>query len=841
MQLRYRIFLLVGSIFLGVIALFVGVYYYLILTQVQKGTRDIKDAIEARNEDEQKNLRSFFGMKAIGIESRILTLFEKVNEFNWLRVSYVPSEFNYLTNEWSSTALLLAANEWLDLAQVYTTDKLTALIVSRQPFLEDFTQIPIDKDLSVVARKTASGDYNLYIAIPYWMPEFAERLTLGLSDMFLRMEEGRMQWLIFTVDQILNVPVATLKPGVMDIPESVEIFGSKGSKSAYAELMKNTIATIGKAQKRLLSDPYLRDILQSKEKSAIWVKEKIGSVAPKEKEYATVCKSPICLSLGSHVEEQHWREIENWDMRFIHRSLVWQMSVITGSGIWKYDPLDPFAPKGIVSFYREDSEPSFKAKTYTGVGVLAKDVFLETPIPIPETCTPIGVKGDYGACMIPDLKIVTFKNSTDIFLTGTLVFTDIKSKKVPKPTGKITVGVNITPLLQELALATTGKIFFLAQGGEVIVFDTNGNIETENWHTENLRELTGKKEGTIADIEGEEYYFLHLSSLLGEHGQVFMIQTKENEFKLIDQLKARTRLLLDQLILQSIIVICIALIIAYFLLNHVLKKITQPVVELANATKQIGAGRLDLVTVSERGKKRTDETGMLCRAFEQMVQEMQEGETVRGILNKVVSKEVAEKIIREGVRLGGELRTVTVLFCDVRHFTHISESMEPQEVLEMLNDCFTVLSHVIDDFEGVIDKYVGDSIMALFGAPIDIENHALQAILCAKMMMRVLHDWNQQRNEAGLSTLNIGIGIHTGAVIAGNVGAENHLNYTVLGHNVNLASRICDYAKEMEILVTEDTLNGPGVKDVVKYEALPPVIFRGISTAIPLFLIDPYS
>ena len=150
-------------------------------------------------------------------------------------------------------------------------------------------------------------------------------------------------------------------------------------------------------------------------------------------------------------------------------------------------------------------------------------------------------------------------------------------------------------------------------------------------------------------------------------------------------------------------------------------------------------------------------------------------------------------------------------------------------------NAWTLLSAVIDDFEGVIDKYEGDNIMTLFGAPVDCPDHSLQAVLCAIEMQKTISIWNAERHKKGLVSLEIGIGIHTGEVVAGNVGADNHLSYTVLGNIVNLSARLCDVAKGKEILITEKTLEN--IKGVIKYSENPPTQFKGISIPIVTYSV----
>lgn len=220
-----------------------------------------------------------------------------------------------------------------------------------------------------------------------------------------------------------------------------------------------------------------------------------------------------------------------------------------------------------------------------------------------------------------------------------------------------------------------------------------------------------------------------------------------------------------------------------------------------------------------------------------MVKGLKEKEKVKAVLNKVVSQEIATEILKGNIRLGGEEKKVTILFADIRNFTKMTQNMSPKEVIELLNDCMTKISYLVDKHGGVIDKYVGDEAMALFGAPVESEDSAYRAIISALGMIEALTAWNGQRKTGNLSPVEMGIGIHTGLVLAGNMGAENRLNYTVLGSNVNLASRLCSAAKGMEILISESTLSEPHIKDKILYEEVPPMTFKGFDVPVIVYRV----
>lgn len=234
--------------------------------------------------------------------------------------------------------------------------------------------------------------------------------------------------------------------------------------------------------------------------------------------------------------------------------------------------------------------------------------------------------------------------------------------------------------------------------------------------------------------------------------------------------------------------------------------VSQPVQQLAAYTRLVAAGdytrRIDL--------PREDELGQLATAFNQMTAGLAERDRVRDLLGKVVSPEIATQLLHSDLKLGGEERVVTILFCDLRDFTGLSEKMEPAAVLALLNRYLDRMSTIIEKHGGVIDKYIGDAIMALFGAPIAHPASASQAITAAREMARALETLNRELVAEGRPALGFGIGINTARVVAGNMGSKTRLNYTVIGDGVNLASRLEALTKDpvyaTPIIISEATL-----------------------------------
>lgn len=184
-------------------------------------------------------------------------------------------------------------------------------------------------------------------------------------------------------------------------------------------------------------------------------------------------------------------------------------------------------------------------------------------------------------------------------------------------------------------------------------------------------------------------------------------------------------------------------------------------------------------------------------------------ESAKSKLGAYISPEVASVVLKEAdLRLGGQRQSVAVLFSDLRGFTTYAESLDPEDIVEQLNAYMSVMVDTITQHQGIVDKFMGDGIMAVFGAPIPNEDDADQAIQCAIAMMQAIEEHNQERETGGLPKLRHGIGVHYGPVIAGNVGTAQRAAYTVIGDTVNLASRLETATKkfDVDLLVSEETI-----------------------------------
>lgn len=196
-------------------------------------------------------------------------------------------------------------------------------------------------------------------------------------------------------------------------------------------------------------------------------------------------------------------------------------------------------------------------------------------------------------------------------------------------------------------------------------------------------------------------------------------------------------------------------------------------------------------------------------------------EKIKNAMGKYISKDVMQNVVKDidALSLGGKRANVTVLFADIRGFTSMSENMPAEEVTAILNEYFTAVEPIIAKHNGVINKFIGDAVMAIFGEPIQDKNHSANAVMCANEMLLKVEELKKKWLKEGKPKVEIGIGINTGEAFVGNIGSETRLEYTVIGDVVNLASRIESYNKiyKTKFLISETTYKSVrNIADVIK-------------------------
>lgn len=224
-----------------------------------------------------------------------------------------------------------------------------------------------------------------------------------------------------------------------------------------------------------------------------------------------------------------------------------------------------------------------------------------------------------------------------------------------------------------------------------------------------------------------------------------------------------------------------------------------------------------------------------------LLEKMREEIKAKEHLDRLLSPQLVEEVLsgRLELKKGGELRRATVMFADIRSFTTLSERMGPQEVVAMLNEYFEYMVDIIFKTNGTLDKFVGDEIMAIWGAPISGTDDTERAVRAAVEMQQMLHEYNQQRQADGQTVVRIGIGLNTGEVVAGYIGSTRSMDYTVIGNTVNTAARFCSAAGPGEILIGEETFREVG--ELFQTELLPPTKLKGKLQHVDIYKVKGFK
>lgn len=307
----------------------------------------------------------------------------------------------------------------------------------------------------------------------------------------------------------------------------------------------------------------------------------------------------------------------------------------------------------------------------------------------------------------------------------------------------------------------------------------------------------------------------------------------------------------DRIVRESAIILAGALLISVLLLLYFSGQLTRPIAAIV-------AGMREIILKSDMSARVpvqfNDETGELAHTFNIMIQELDKAYTqiknyayqavlaqkkeakIRNIFQKYVPQDLIDKFFQNPESmLVGENRELSVLFSDIRSFTSISEAMRPDELVNSLNRYFSVMVDLIMNRGGIIDKYIGDAIMAFFGAPVKHSDDALQSVIAGLEMSEQVKDFNREQIAAGRPEFKIGIGINYGEVTVGNIGTDRKMDYTVIGDMVNLASRLEGLTKPygQELILAETLL--PAIDNVYPWRLLDSVAVKGKQQGVKIY------
>jgi adenylate cyclase len=299
-----------------------------------------------------------------------------------------------------------------------------------------------------------------------------------------------------------------------------------------------------------------------------------------------------------------------------------------------------------------------------------------------------------------------------------------------------------------------------------------------------------------------------------------------------DQIDARLRPILLTGAATGLVGILFASLVAMLLSRHM----SRPLLSLKKALEAIDKGQFDVQVEADSVKEFSE----VAKTVKQLAAGLQERDKVKSAFGRYLSPQIMDSVMgaAKGPELHGERSKVTVMFCDIRGFTTMSENMRPEQVVQILNLVFDRMVTVIFKHGGTLDKFLGDGLMAIFGAPRQDTNQEEHAVRAALEIQQELDKMNRIEALHELPDIHVGIGINSGVAIVGNIGSPQRMEYTAIGDTVNLASRLQSTTSEMnlEILISEYTYNA--VRGIFKARSVGEVKVKGRQDAVESYVIE---
>ena len=383
--------------------------------------------------------------------------------------------------------------------------------------------------------------------------------------------------------------------------------------------------------------------------------------------------------------------------------------------------------------------------------------------------------------------------------------------------------------LKEACFKNTNATYVVNRRGEPLIYESNqtvldaGLVPPFEIVTEVLENSSGSQY-IFTDSQNNRWIYIR-ASFLDDTCSAITLASESSVLRAINLTALR-------IIAFSFAVFFLAIMIIRFFS----RSLTNPIEDLVEATNSIDRGNYN-IHLHPRTK---DEIGYLTDRFINMAGGLEERQRLMATFTKFVNKDIAQKAASGELTLGGEDKNATVFFSDIRSFTAMSEKMTAPEVVEFLNDYFTRMVDCVNKTNGIVDKFIGDAVMAVWGAATtngSPEEDAWAAVKAALMMRIALYHFNENQIAHGKNPIKIGCGINSGPIVAGQIGSEDHMNYKVIGDTVNLASRTEALNKPFatDILITENTYLL--VKDKIIAEEMPGVHVKGKTDPIKMYAV----
>jgi len=395
------------------------------------------------------------------------------------------------------------------------------------------------------------------------------------------------------------------------------------------------------------------------------------------------------------------------------------------------------------------------------------------------------------------------------------------------------VGTPLTQLATHLAESVLAGVTLYGPEGQLLA-TTIGQADTA------ALGITSDLASEVFARQGEEVYIRTTNPAGDEFAQLLTpFKLGEREDVGLVGVSLRASLLASPLYpaRQAVTLVFTTAIAATLVVGFVLAaQIVRPIERLMSASRRVADGDLTVQVPS----KSADEIGQLSQKFNEMVRQLRQRREIEDLFGRYVGDNIARRLLAGEAELGGQRVHATVLFADIRDFTAFTEKADLADLIEELNEYYATMQRVIDKHGGVINKFGGDSILALFGTPLPLENHAQQAVAAAVDMMDQLAALNNNRLARGDLPFRIGIGVNSGEMVVGNLGSEQRREFTVLGDSVNTAKRLSDLNKETpihSIFISGETMRVLDSLAEWRVDSLGEVTVKGKETPVTVYAL----
>ena len=717
--------------------------------------------------------------------AKVNSVLEAVSSFKNLSDWFVPTKEHISEGTWSSSASLIQQDEWIHFIQNTGEGKLLSAIVPEPgPFFK--VQIePAEEGIAFVhVLETNSFPYPFIgVEVPLKPAEYSEEAIFSADPV-------NRAYMLFSIHRLKGMEVDTKGEvdGLLPLPGITDV-----DEARFAQYFAKAVAFAKEVDPKRKNASWKEIFLPDEEQKELSFKEKTAGYQQAQLEYSS------------------------------ELFLLWQTALLKQAGAFSEDSKGNAWPDAFTFNVGERKENricflepiiGFKEPLFDDAA------FFKAHLP------------KEGCSVSSGSAVIQSPTHNQAFLANTVEVISRDKKR-----GLLTIGFDIDLLVQDI-VSNFHQYGFVVSDKKVVInrpFPGSPMIPTDILEKAIANKVDQPSGNFTAG--GKVYYFSKIEPDPSLHMAFFLLEREDGPSLVFRRMQEVLAVKLKELVAERNGIEFLSLMILWGLLLYASKRITGPIVALSSCFRYVKGEEWEKIRLPQIEFKKNNEIKKLYDAFYEMVQGLKEKKKVTSILNKVVSEEVAQEILKGDIKLGGEERSVSIFFADIRGFTHLTQNMPPHEVIEFLNKCMTKISLLIEKHQGVIDKYMGDGIMAIYGAPIAFEKSGLQAIATALEITEVLEQWNCERKASGLPAVEVGIGIHTGPVCAGNMGAKHRLNYTVIGSNVNMASRLCGFAKGGEVLITEETYLQEEVKDAIEVEAKGQVSFKGFDAEVKVYKV----